>query len=420
MSPDKMGDKSKTAVLIERVLWMTAISMILFAFAFDTPIGIAQGIWKMILHPDGLIVDYSSVGGFGAMFMNAGLIMAVSIVIVKLSRVTANGATIACIFLMAGFSMFGKNIVNIWPIILGVYLYSKAQKEHFSRYVYIALYGTALAPLITEVMMAASSVPSKIVFSLLAGALIGFLLPPLASYCLRVHQGYNLYNVGFAAGLVGTMIVSVMKSFGFEVTSQLVWTYENNPLVVGYMLTLSAVLMVTGLLMQKDKRAIKRIYRHSGRLVADFILLDGLPVTLFNMGSLGIFATAYILITGGSINGATMGGILTIIGFGAFGKHLRNVIPVVAGVYLGSLVKMWNINDPSVQLAALFGTSLAPISGQFGWQYGVLVGFLHSSMVLNTSILHGGLNLYNNGFSAGLLALIIVPVIESIKKRHDA
>ena len=109
--------------------------------------------------------------------------------------------------------------------------------------------------------------------------------------------------------------------------------------------------------------------------MADFIILDGLPVTLFNMGTLGIAATAYILLTGGTINGATSGGILTIIGFGAFGKHLRNILPIMGGVYLGSLVKTWNVNDPSVQLGALFGTSLAPISGQFGWQYGVLVGF---------------------------------------------
>ena len=49
----------------------------------------------------------------------------------------------------------------------------------------------------------------------------------------------------------------------------------------------------------------------------------------------------------------------------------------------------------------------------------MLVGFLHSSMVLNTGILHGGLNLYNNGFSAGILALIIVPVIETFKKRKE-
>lgn len=410
---------STTAFKIERILWCTAISMMLFAFVFDTPAGIARGIWRLILHPDALITDYSAVGGFGATFFNAGLIMAISTAILKLSRVMFCGPTIACVFLMSGFSMFGKNIANIWPIIFGVYLFSRFQRESFSKYVYIALYGTALSPMITEVALQFGNYWQKLLAVMLCGIIIGFMLPPLATYCLRVHQGYNLYNVGFAAGLVGTLLVSIMKSFGYEVDNSLSWTYENNWIVVAYILTLSFVLMAMGWFGVEDKKSIKRIYRHSGRLVADFVLMDGLPVTLFNMGSLGIVATLYILITGGTINGATMGGILTIIGFGAFGKHLRNVIPVVGGVYLGSLVKVWNINDPSVQLAALFGTSLAPISGQFGWPYGLLVGFIHSSMALNTGILHAGLNLYNNGFSAGILALIIVPIIETFKKHRE-
>ena len=411
--------KTSTSVQIERILWAVALSMILFAFVMDSPLNILIGEWKLILHPDALITDYSAVGGFGATFFNAGIIMAASIGIVKLSHASISGPTIACVFLMSGFSMFGKNIANIWPIILGVYLFSRFQHENFSKYVYIALYGTALSPMITAVAMEAVGLWAKLVAVMLFGTIIGFLLPPLATYCLRVHQGYNLYNVGFAAGLVGTLLVSVMKSFGFEISTTLMWTYENDWRVVAYILLLSLTLLLTGLFSVKNKSDIRRIYRHSGRLVADFIILDGLPVTLFNMGTLGIAATAYILLTGGTINGATLGGILTIIGFGAFGKHLRNILPIMGGVYLGSLVKTWNVNDPSVQLGALFGTSLAPISGQFGWQYGVLVGFLHSSMVLNTGILHGGLNLYNNGFSAGILALIIVPVIETFKKRKE-
>lgn len=389
-----------------------------FAFCFQTPSEIAEGLIKIILHPDGLITDYSCVGGFGAMLLNAGLIMTASLLIIRSSHAMINGATIACAFLMAGFSMFGKNIANIWPIIFGVYLFSKVNREPFSKYVYIALYGTALSPMITEVVLASNNLLQQICFSLLLGSIIGFLLPPLATYCLRVHQGYNLYNVGFAAGLVGTLIVSVMKSFGYTVSSNLVWTYDNHPLIVGAIYFFSGLLLVVGFCFVPNKKDILRIYRHSGRLVADFILLDGLPITLFNMGSLGLFATTYILVTGGTINGATLGGIFTIIGFGAFGKHLRNIVPIMGGVYLGSLVKVWNIYDPSVQLAALFSTSLAPISGQFGWPYGILVGFLHSSLVLNTGILHGGLNLYNNGFSAGLLALMVVPLIETFQKQR--
>ncbi|MEZ4627700.1 MAG: DUF1576 domain-containing protein [Eubacteriales bacterium] len=51
----------------------------------------------------------------------------------------------------------------------------------------------------------------------------------------------------------------------------------------------------------------------------------------------------------------TIGGILTIAGFGAMRKHTRSVVPVMLGVVLGSLTKVWNINDPTVLLAALFG-----------------------------------------------------------------
>ncbi len=91
---------------------------------------------------------------------------------------------------------------------------------------YIALYGTALSPMITAVAMEAVGFWAKLVAVMLFGTIIGFLLPPLATYCLRVHQGYNLYNVGFAAGLVGTLLVSVMKSFGFEISTTLMWTYE--------------------------------------------------------------------------------------------------------------------------------------------------------------------------------------------------
>ena len=259
----------------------------------------------------------------------------------------------------------------------------------------------------------------KLLAVMLCGIIIGFMLPPLATYCLRVHQGYNLYNVGFAAGLVGTLLVSIMKSFGYEVDNSLSWTYENNWIVVAYILTLSFVLMAMGWFGIEDKKSIKRIYRHSGRLVADFVLMDGLPVTLFNMGSLGIVANPVYSDYRRDDQRRDDGRHFDHHRIWRLRKHLRNVIPVVGGVYLGSLVKVWNINDPSVQLAALFGTSLAPISGQFGWPYGLLVGFIHSSMALNTGILHAGLNLYNNGFSAGILALIIVPIIETFKKHRE-
>lgn len=37
-------------------------------------------------------------------------------------------------------------------------------------------------------------------------------------------------------------------------------------------------------------------------------------------------------------------------------------------------------------------------------------------VVLCVGALHGGLNLYNNGFSAGLVCIILIPLIEVFQK----
>ena len=42
----------------------------------------------------------------------------------------------------------------------------------------------------------------------------------------------------------------------------------------------------------------------------------------------GIIGTLFILAIGGDLNGPTVGGILTIMGFSAFGKHAFNILPL--------------------------------------------------------------------------------------------
>jgi hypothetical protein len=45
----------------------------------------------------------------------------------------------------------------------------------------------------------------------------------------------------------------------------------------------------------------------------------------------------------------------------------------------------------------------------------VLDGFVHSSVAQSVSGFHGGLVLYNNGFAAGLVASVLVPVIVAVQ-----
>ena len=88
------------------------------------------------------------------------------------------------------------------------------------------------------------------------------------------------------------------------------------------------------------------------------------------------------------------------------------------GVLLGSLTKEWTISSPSPMLALLFSTTLAPVAGEFGVLVGILAGYLHSSVALNVGIVYGGMNLYNNGFAGGIVAMFLVPVIHSIMDRR--
>jgi hypothetical protein len=159
------------------------------------------------------------------------------------------------------------------------------------------------------------------------------------------------------------------------------------------------------------------ILRQAGRSPSDFVTDAGIGPSLLNMGLTGAIGTAYVLAVGGDLNGPTLGAILTIVGFSAYGKHARNIMPIIIGVFLASTLKDWSAHDPSAVLAALFGTTLAPIAGRFGWRWGIVAGFVHSSVAQTVGQLHGGLVLYNNGFAAGLVAAILVPVIMALQRQ---
>ena len=193
---------------------------------------ILPGLWTLIKEPDFLITDYFLVGGIGTSFINAGLLMLLCIWTIYFLDMEMDGHTITSSCLMFGFSLFGKNLLNIWAILFGVYLYSHYHKTHLSRYVYIGFYGTSLSPIITQIMYI-SHLPYaiRLITSLAVGLMIGFVLPPLSTHVHYSHKGYSLYNVGFSAGIIATVVVSVLKSFGITTESRLIWSEGNNQLL---------------------------------------------------------------------------------------------------------------------------------------------------------------------------------------------
>ena len=390
-------------------------------FAIDGREDVLRGLCTIITTEDALITDYVLVAGPGAALVNSAIVTAISICLLYAAGDTLNGMTLVEMGLMSGFSLFGKNFVNIWPILAGTWLYTKACRQRLAGNIGIGLMSTALAPIVSYIAL--DNGWGGPVQGVLVGVVIGFIMPPLATYTYRIQNGMNLYNVGFACGLAALICVPLMASLGADPTTHYRWA-KGYDLPFGVMLGALCVLLILGGLFFSRKpvwaawAGYRRLLQTSGRAPSDYLRMFGPAPVVINTGVNGLIGMAYILLTGGDLNGPTVGGIFTIMGFSAFGKHAFNILPVMGGVALGSLVMDWTLNDSAVQLACLFCTTLAPIAGYFGWPYGVLAGFLHSSVVLYTGSPVAGMNLYNNGFSGGLIAIVLYPTIMAIARHR--
>lgn len=403
---------------------ITAYSIIIMVSAlfFNSPLEILIGMKKILGAQSILVTDYMAIASPGAAIFNSGLMMLIAIIISKKSKVNMNGTIIAAIFTVAGFALFGKNIYNTWSIVFGVFIYSKLQKENFSRFLLIALFGTALGPMVSQISFCLNINPIiAIIIANIAGIMAGLILPSLAHHFIVFHEGFNIYNIGFTAGMVGTLFMSLFRAFGIEnpSVSLLVEGY-NTKLNIYLIFLFSSMLLVGYFFNNKSFRGYSKLLKHTGRLVDDFVVTEGFGISFINMGLLGLFSTLYIYIIHGNLNGPVIGGLFTVIAFGAFGKHLKNVAPIFVGVVLGAYLQIWDINSVGSILAVLFGTTLAPIAGVFGWRSGIAAGFLHMALVMNIGYLHGGMNLYNNGFAGGMVAAILVPIISAFKEGRNA
>ncbi len=104
------------------------------------------------------------------------------------------------------------------------------------------------------------------------------------------------------------------------------------------------------------------------------------------------------------------------MGFSAFGKHLKNCFPIILGVLIAALITGYDLSSTGIIIALLFSTTLAPIAGSYGVGVGIVAGMFHLVLVTNVGIIHGGINLYNNGFAGGIVAGFLIPIVDAFKR----
>lgn len=402
--------------------------MLLFSFAAlaaslfsGSPAASLAGLWALINTPAQLTMDAFLVGGVSGTFLNVSLVGFSCTAVLARSRAKLSGVSLMAFFLTIGFSFFGLNIVNIWPCILGVLLYTKSVRMPFASQVNTALFATSLSPFVSELLLRyplLNGLPCegmfRILAALLVGAAAGFLMPILCHHSPNLHKGYSLYNAAAVAGYIGVMLYAILyHALNVSVpTNTQIGTSQayavNTFMIVVCLLAIGIGWYCNG----KSFRGYGQIIFCSGYRT-DFTRTLGIPLTVVHLGIFGLIITGYYNLIGASMTGPTAGSIICLLAIAPCGGHLLNVLPIMLGYWLASMIFHFHLTTQSILVGFSFACALCQIAGHFGAISGVLAGFLHASLVATIVNFHAGFCLYNGGFTSGICAIILVPVLET-------
>ncbi|MCW6676741.1 DUF1576 domain-containing protein [Aerococcaceae bacterium NML180378] len=402
-----------------RKLFILLFSLVTFGFAWLMPDRheMLNNYWYLLTHQTYLMHDLFEVVGLSATFFNIALhFLTAYYLMSRNERSNVNGLQMAAIGIFVGHGFFGTHIGNIIPIILGVVLYAKWTHQSFKLYTTVSLFATATAPIVSYVMVTPAPTIQSAILGIGAGLLIGFIAPPLAEQFLKFHHGFTLYNFGFTTGIIAMFFILLFPYFNWTIEPQSFLSNQYHHYLLVYYLLLLLLLAGFALWHMRDAWAkYATLIKSSGRVPDDFVSKFGLNSALLNMALNGLMFFVLLLLLNVTFTGPILGGLCSIIGFSAFGKHPRNCLPIAVGVILAASLLQVPLTDQRVVLAILFGTALSPIAGFYGLGYGVVAGFLHYNLTAVVFPLHQGMTLYNNGFTTGFVAAFLVPIIDTIQ-----
>lgn len=369
---------------------------------------------------DILLTDYFYLSSSEVAIFNASIVGLINIFILYKMDMKINGLNIAAIFQMFGFAFMGKNIINIIPFYIGGYLYSYIENKPYKSVIISTMFSTGLAPVVSSFTHFFNFSILGIFLSIIVGIFLGFIIPPIASHVLQIHGGYSLYNTGFAAGIIAITLYSILRLANIDITPNNKFVTSMDYTIVIILCIIYTFYIIYGFM--KSNYSFKQYFKlieRSGRLVSDFTVTDGFPTVVINMGLLGFFCIFIIFLFFPMINGPILAGMFSIIAFAGFGKHIKNIFPIILGVLLAYFtIGFDDISLTSFGVTLFFSTSLAPISGKFGTIPGIIAGFCNFCLVSNIGSAHAGLNLYNTGLASGILAGTFVPLLQIFEKNN--
>lgn len=379
-----------------------------------------EGFLKIIFHQGILITDFIYIGGLYSSFLNVAFIGILNLVIIYFLKIPMNGTIFSAYFLVIGFSFFGKTILNILPIYFGGFLLAKFEKRDFKNIFGVLMFSTGLSPVVSFFLFNKDLLLSnRIIISISLGIIIGFIMPCLSAHMVKFHDGYNLYNVGFTTGIVGLIFASITRKSGIQLEANYILSSEFDLILKIILVSLFSLYIFLGYYINQNSfEGYDDLLSSSGRLITDYLLSEGFGISLINSGILGLLGLSLTTMLSTPLNGPIIAGLFSIFAFGVFGKNPLNCSPIVIGIILTNFLKISNFDNFTVVLASLFGTTLAPISGVYGLFAGLIAGFFHIFITNSVEYLHGGFNLYNNGFAGGIVSSILAPLFNRFYRKN--
>ena len=386
-----------------------------------------SGLGRICTLPAQLTKDYfkPEIGSISGSLLNYFLVGAVCCALMFLPEAKVNGGTVLGFFLTLGFCSYGMNILNILPLMLGVAVYSLIKKQPFGKNLNFFMFSTAISPLITHVLFYYPVVGETphltavgVLLALVVGVVFGCALPPLCAHSPNFHKGYDLYNAGPAAGFLCFIIYAVLhKTLGVDAPAIGADLGDGNAAFVNvFCIVVFALCLICGVMLNGGFKGYGALFTDSG-YKSDFTAKYPVGVNLINMGVYGLFIVAYYNLIGAKFTGPTMGAIFCMLCCCCNGATPWNVWPIMVGyVVMGLLnrvgVTAFAVNAQAIIVGLCFASGLAPITGEYGILAGIVGGMLHYCLVTSVPAIHGGFNLYNGGFTAGIVCFVYVPILE--------
>ncbi len=398
-----------------------------------------SGFWQILSQPSKVSTNYFAVGGYAATFLNMGLVGLGCLGLFVVFKGTANNASTLAFILTVGFGSWGINILNIIPTILGVVIYGLVKKEKMGSLVNAMLFSTGIAPLITDLLI---RYPNAEVIgfnwvglglALLVGFLIGFFLPAGLAASPKIHKGFDLYSAALPVGMTAFFLQAILfKTMGVALPAapDAAGLQVASPLIVNiFCCTVFGLCTLFAFLMGCRPKDYWQLLKDPA-LVTNFSSTYGNATFLMNVGVSGLFILGYYDLIGASFHGVTFGIIFCMLACCNSGSHPGNVWPIMAGYVLASLVFGWlstlaggtfagAINAQAIMVGLCYANGLSPIADKYGWRYGFLAAIMHYLLVTSVPSLHGGYCLYNGGFTAALICIILVPELERFCKTKE-